>query len=257
MKLNDDELKSLWTIYKEQKDIKAKHKLIMHYVWLVKYVLQQMHLPSHSILEDADFLNIGILGLNESLERYELDRGVKFESYAIPRIRGIIQDELRKLDWLSRTARKKATELMQTTDKLRAQAGREVSTEEICQKLQITPDEYNSYLAAAAAAKASLTINEQPFITDEEPTDIFDDIADTSQENLLNVLENEERIRFITDYLTKLPERKRQVMALYYYENLTFKEIGQVLKVSESRICQIHTQIISDLRKKIIEFDKA
>ncbi len=257
MKLTEEELRSLWFAYKSQNDIKAKHKLIMYYVWLVKYVLQQMHLPSNSILEDADFLNIGILGLNESLERFELERGVKFESYAIPRIRGIIQDELRKLDWLSRTARKKATELMQVTDKLRMQVGREVSIEEICQKLQISPNEYHSYLAAAAAAKASLTMYEQPIVTEDDPKDVFDDIADTSQENLLNVLENEERIRFITDYLTKLPERKRQVMALYYYENLTFKEIGQVLKVSESRICQIHTQIISDLRKKITEFDKA
>ncbi len=257
MKLTNDELNSLWLKFKSQRDIQSKHKLIMHYVWLVKYVLQQMHLPSNSILEDSDFLNIGILGLNESLERFEIERGVKFESYAIPRIRGIIQDELRKLDWLSRTARKKATELIQTTDKLRMQTGREVSTEEICQKLEITPQEYNSYLAAAAAAKASLTMYEQPSFSDEEQGDIFDDIADTGQENYLNVIENEERIAYITNYLNKLPERKRLVMALYYYENLTFKEIGQVLKVSESRVCQIHTQIVKDLRKRVIEFENA
>lgn len=215
-----------------------------------------MHLPTNSILDEEDFLNIGMIGLHEAIERFELERGVKFESYAIPRIRGIIQDELRRLDWLSRTARKKASDFLQATDALRMQEGREVNAEEIMKKLDISPEKYKSYLAAAAAAKASVSMYETSNVSDEDGTDIFDDIADTSHEDYLNLIENDERISFIVEYLNTLQERKRLVMSLYYYENLTFKEIGQVLKVSESRICQIHTQVVKDLRKRLIEFDR-
>lgn len=256
MRMETDVVK-YWQLYQTDKSTELKHKIMLAYMWLVKYVIQQMHLPTNSILEDDDFVNIGILGLHEAIERFEPDRGVKFESYAIPRIRGIIQDELRRLDWLSRTARKKASDFLQATDALRSQIGREASEEEIMKKLDVTPEKYQSYLAAAAAAKASMSLSETQIVsTDEEGMDIIEDIADTAQSDFLEMIESDERITFITDYLTTLHERKRQVMSLYYYENLTFKEIGQVLKVSESRICQIHTQVIRDMRKRLFEFDR-
>lgn len=234
----------------------VKNQLIIHYIWLVKYVLQTMNLPSNSILTDEDFLNIGILGLNEAIERFEVNRGVKFESYAIPRIKGTIQDELRRLDWLSRTARKKAHEFVQAGDELRSKEGREVSSEEIRQKLNVSEEEYSSYLVAAAAAKASFTMNEySQGNLEEDERDYLDEIPDPSDENSLERMENEERVDFINNFLLKLTERKRLVMSLYYYENLTFKEIGQLINVSESRVCQIHSQVVSDLRLKLIEFD--
>ncbi len=252
------DIQEVWYDYKESKEIVLKHKLIMHYIWLVKYVLNSMHLPTNSILSDDDFLNVGILGLHEAIERFQLDRGVKFESYAIPRIKGIIQDELRRLDWLSRTARKKAHDFIQATDKLRSEQGREVSTEEIRTRLNVSEEEYQSYLMAAAAAKASAYLSESTQMQyNDEEGDIFDDIPDYSEENTLDRLEGEERIGFITAYLQKLNERKRLVMTLYYYESLTFKEIGQILQVSESRVCQIHSQVVADLREKLNEFDNA
>jgi RNA polymerase sigma factor FliA len=257
MTVMEPEILSLWINYAKEPTIKSKHKIMLNYIWLVKYVLQQMHLPSNSILEEQDFLNIGILGLHESIERFELHRGVKFESYAIPRIRGIIQDELRKLDWLSRTARKKAHDYIQANDTLRMSEGREVSSEEIMMKLNVTPEKYQTYLQAAAAAKASLSLFESQIQQDDEETDMLQELPDTSQENRLSIMEGEERIGFLTSYLKNLSERKRLVMTLYYYESLTFKEIGQVLNVSESRICQIHTQVIKDMRKKLNEFDNA
>ena len=229
---------------------------MIQYIWLVKYVIQTMNLPTNSILGDSDFVNIGILGLHEAIERYESERGVKFESYAIPRIKGMIQDELRRLDWLSRTARKKAHDFMQAGDELRSKEGREVSIEEIRHKLNISEEEYQSYLEAAAAAKASLYMSETTQAQLDED-DILEELPDTSQENMLTRMQNEERVDFIAKYLKNLPERKRLVMSLYYYENITFKEIGQVLNVSESRICQIHTQVIHDLREKLEEFDNA
>jgi RNA polymerase sigma factor for flagellar operon FliA len=251
-------INNLWEEFSRTKSLKAKHQLIMHYIWLVKYVLQLINLPHNSILDEEDFMNIGILGLHESIERFELSRGVKFESYAIPRIKGIIQDELRRLDWLSRTARKKAQDFMQAGDILRKSEGREVSSEEIRKKLNVSNDEYKSYLAAAAAAKASKTMTEiTQAVMDDDDRSYIEEIADVNQDNIQIVMENEERLSFLINYLQKLAEKKRLVMTLYYYENMTFKEIGIVLNVSESRVCQIHSQVLGDLKLKINEFDRA
>ncbi len=252
------DINTLWKKYEEEGALEDRHKLMLHYMWLVKYVLQQISLPANSILNEEDFLNIGMIGLHEAIERYEPDRGVKFESFAVPRIRGMIRDELRKLDWLSRTARKKAHDYLHASDSLRSEKGREVTQEEIMEKLNISPDKYNSYLQAAAAAKASMSLFEPTVITneDDEVMNILEEVPDT-QESYLDTVENEERIRFLTDYLQDLSERKRLVMTLYYYEELNFKEIGKVLNVSESRVCQIHTQVLSDMKKKLYEFDNA
>ena len=253
-----DNVLNLWAKYNKEQTLELRHQLMINYIWLVKYVLQQMSLPINSILSDEDFLNIGILGLHEAIERYEPNRGVKFESYAVPRIKGIIQDELRRLDWLSRTARKKASEFIQAGDSLRSIEGREVTSEEIRQKLNVSPEKYQSYLAAAAAAKASMSLTDTKYSNvEDEEVDILDELPDTAQESFISRLENEERLNFISKYLQNINERKRLVVTLYYYENLTFKEIGQVLNVSESRICQIHTQVLGDLREKLIELDNA
>ena len=253
----EEDISSVWLKYNQNQNLELKNRLLIHYIWLVKYVLQSMSLPSNSILDEEDFLSIGILGLHEAIDRFELERGVKFESYAIPRIKGIIQDELRRLDWLSRTARKKAQDLVHASDDLRSKAGREVSDEEIMKKLNISPEEYNSYLAAAAAAKASFGISDssKTVFNDDDERDMLDEIPDPFDMNTLNRMEDEERINFITDYLKNLTERKRQVMALYYYENITFREIGKVINVSESRVCQIHSQVVSDLRAKLKIYD--
>ncbi len=228
-------------------------------MWLVKYVVHQTSLPINTILTDEDFVNIGMLGLHEAIDRYEYERGVKFESYAIPRIKGIIQDELRKLDWLSRTARKKAHEFLQAKDSLSSEVGREVTAEEIMHKLNVTPEKYQTYLQAAAAAKSSLSLTEssQVYINDdEEEVDVLNEIPD-EEDNYLTRIEHTERLDFLTNYLAELNEKKRLVMTLYYYENLTFKDIGIVLNVSESRICQIHTQVLKDLRDRLRKYDNA
>jgi len=253
----EEDISLVWLKYSQNKNVELKNRLVIHYIWLVRYVLQSMSLPTNSILDEEDFLSIGILGLHEAIDRFELDRGVKFESYAIPRIRGIIQDELRRLDWLSRTARKKAQDLVHASDELRSRVGREVSDDEIMRKLNISPEEYNSYLAAAAAAKASFGISDssKTIYSDDDDRDLLDEIPDPYDENTLDKMEDEERINFITDYLKNLTERKRQVMSLYYYENITFKEIGKVINVSESRVCQIHSQVVIDLRAKLKAFD--
>ncbi len=258
MAVAEKDLGLLWEKYLGNNSPENKRELMFGYIWLVKYVLQAMTLPTNSILTNEDFINIGILGLNESIERFSPERGVKFESYAIPRIKGIILDELRKLDWLSRTARRRAQELLLVTDNLKKETGGEVSSEEVRLKLNVSHEEYQAYLKAAAAAKASLSLieNSQAMLA-EDDKDLLEEIPDVNQQNSLEILEGEERINNITIFLTRLNERKRLVITLYYYESLTFKDIGEVLNISESRVCQIHGQVIGDLRKNLNELENA
>lgn len=250
----------MWEEYFDTHSEPSRHRLIVSYIGLVKYVIYQMSMPVNSLLEEQDFLNIGVIGLCEAIERYDKDRGVKFESYAVPRIRGKIQDEMRRLDWLSRTARKKATELLEVTDRIRSEKGREVAPHEIIERMGITPQQFQSYLEAAAAAKASISLNDaatQVITIDDESFDPMMELPDTDYINKLTELENVERIDHITSHLTELKEKKRLVITLYYYEELTFKEIGKILEISESRVCQIHSQVIKELRVKLYEFENA
>ena len=250
----------MWAEYFDTHSEASRHRLIVSYIGLVKYVIYQMSMPVNSLLEEQDFLNIGVIGLCEAIERYDKDRGVKFESYAVPRIRGKIQDEMRRLDWLSRTARKKATELLEITDRIRSEKGREVAPHELIERMGITPQQFQSYLEAAAAAKASISLNDaatQVITIDDESFDPMMEIPDNDYINKLTELENVERIDHITSHLNDLKEKKRLVITLYYYEELTFKEIGKVLEISESRVCQIHSQVIKELRVKLYEFENA
>lgn len=239
----------------------AKRKLMLNYMWLVRYTLHTMNLPSNAILSDEDFLHVGIIGLNDAIERFEPERGIKFETFAMPRVRGTVLDEMRRLDWLSRTARKKAHELVAVSDQLRRETGREVTEEEVRARLNVSVEEYQTYLSAAAAAVASLSMNESKTslgLSDEgEERDVLQELPDMDYESPLTRITDEERMNFLLTYLKNLPERKRLVITLYYYENLTFKEIGALLSLTESRICQIHTQVCTDLKAKLTAFDDA
>ena len=259
MAIAQTEITDLWEEYHKSQKVELKHDLILHYMWVVKYVLQRTSLPTNSLLEENDFLNIGILGLNEAIERFDINRGIKFESYAVSRIRGAIQDELRKLDWLSRSTRKKAQDFINAKDALSIQEGREVTEEEIMEKLQVSPEKYQKYLAAAASARSFLSMNDSNFYIneDEEEVNILEEIPENDEDNFLNIALEKERMGFLVSYLEKLDTKKRLVMILYYYEERTFKEIGADLGISESSVCQIHTQVINDLRIKLKGFENA
>lgn len=260
--LTESKLQHIWEDYLQNQtnNDSAKRALMLHYIWLVRYALHGMNLPTYSILNDDDFLHIGIVGLSEALERYEPERGLKFETFAMPRIKGIVLDEMRRLDWLTRTARKKVHDYMDAADSLRRSEGREVSSEEIRLKLNVSSEEYTSYLSAAAAALATISIQDgqrNSSFNDDDDHDPIQDVADPDWNNVLHNLAEEEQAEYISNFLVKLPERKRNVMMMYYYEELTFKEIGQVLNVTESRICQIHSQVVHDLRLKLKAFENA
>jgi len=258
--LDEKNLILFWEDFLQNQSNDAKRSLMLHYIWLVKYALHGMNLPTYSILGEDDFLHIGIVGLSEALERYEPERGLKFETFAMPRIKGIVLDEMRRLDWLTRTARKKVHDYMDAADSLRRTEGREVSSEEIRRKLNVTQDEYTSYLSAAAASLATISMQDgqkNSAFNDDDDHDPIQEVADPEWNNVLHRLAEEEQTEYINNFLSKLPERKRNVMMMYYYEELTFKEIGEVLSVTESRVCQIHSQVVHDLRLKLKAFEHA
>ncbi len=252
----EEQLNLLWNTFHSYQGIDVKQQLMNHYLWLIKYVINSMTLSSNSILVERDFLHYGILALDDCIKRYQPELGTKFETFAVPRIKGTILDELRKLDKLSRGVRKKAQDFLYTQDNLRSIQQREVSLDEIRVKLGVTKAEFQGYLSAAASALETMSMDDSASYyrsTDED--DVFDligQIPDPSQVNIIDTLIDSERKTFVTDYIKSLPEKKRIIITLYYYEEITFKEIGLVLNITESRVCQIHTQIIKDLRSIII-----
>lgn len=256
MALSEEEISKTWLTYVTEPTLALKQKLIMNYIWLVKYVQKQMNLPPNTILTFEDFTNIGILGLYEAIDRFEPNRGVRFESFAISRVRGMIQDELRRLDWLSRSTRKKAQAFASITNEL--QASGDISQDKIIQKLGVTPERYESYLAAAAAAKASISLSDvQTVQFENEEYDIFETLTDDTEVDSLSNLVEKEKVVLIQEYIKKLEDKQSIIMSLYYYEELTFKEIGAVLNVSESRVCQIHSQVLNKLKMKFKEYEHA
>ena len=246
MNENQIDIDKLWAEYKSNTDISNKHKLITQYLWLVKYAISNMPIPSNSILEENDFLSVGMIALSDTIDKFEIERGIKFETYAIKRIKGIIKDELRRVDYLSRSTRKKAQDYQLAVDKVRVKYEGEVSTEEIRKNLNVSPEKFKSYLEAAAIAKATISLNESnsSMVTiDDETYNLLDEIPDEGS-NFLEDIDIKERKSIVFEFLQKLKENQRIIITLYYFENLTFKEIGKVLNVSESRISQIHSQVL-------------
>jgi RNA polymerase sigma factor for flagellar operon FliA len=249
--LSAEQLHQLWQRYWDQRADADRHQLILHYLWLVRYALQSLQLPEQPLLSQEDLEHIGILGLNEAIERYDPNRGTKFETYALTRIRGAILDELRKLDWLSRTARRKFHTYRQAADELRQEKGAEATAEEIRQRLGLPFEVYRSYLQAVEAAQASFSFYDSPPPTaeqEEESGDPLEEIPDPHATDPAEQLSRQQLLASITAYLERLPERKRLVIILYYYEGLTFREIGELLNLTESRVCQIHAKVLAELR---------
>ncbi|MBX3042625.1 MAG: FliA/WhiG family RNA polymerase sigma factor [Candidatus Kapabacteria bacterium] len=259
MQYNKLDIDSLWYEYKKNGSDELRQTLILNYVSLINYTISKMVLPVNTILEESDFVNIGVLGLYEAIERFEPDRQIKFETYAIKRIKGKIQDELRKLDWLSRTARKRATEFKSISDTMQQRQEKGDTEQQVLNELKISPEQYRSYLIAASDAKSSIPISDSSLKIindDDEEVNFLEEIADESQDFLSEILE-EEKQKYLASSISKLKENKRNVLVLYYFENLNFKEIGQVLGVSESRISQIHTETIKELKLKMNRYEDA
>lgn len=227
--------------YKQKRD-----QQIMKYVPLVKNVVDRfaMRLPDH--IEKDDLINVGIIGLISALQRFDKGRNVKFETYAIFRIRGAILDELRSRDNLSRSARKKDAKLTNALTALQKQLGRQANAEEISGYLGLSLDAYYKMLDDAKGISILRSGDLPPDYF--EKYSHYDVLKKYDDNDPFSLLTNNELKKKLKKAIDELPEKERLILSLYYYEELTLREIGMVLEVSESRICQIHSQAVLRLR---------
>jgi RNA polymerase sigma factor for flagellar operon FliA len=246
-------LQKEWVQYKENNDPQVRQRLLEQYLPLVKNVAGRMAMGFPKSVELSDLVNTGVIGLIEALSNFDPSRGVKFETYAVPRIRGAILDELRSLDWVPRSTRAKSREIEKAVSKLENQLGRPPSNRELAKCLKVSSQELFSTLDDVSST-TMLSLDELIY-KEEDNRQIprVETLEDLSCENVLGDLEKEELKGYMTQAISHLSEQERLVIALYYYEELTLKEIGEVMQISESRVSQIHTKAVLKLRGMIKE----
>jgi RNA polymerase sigma factor for flagellar operon FliA len=247
------ELRELWRSYKVDGDERARERLVVAYSPLVKFIAGRMAsgLPSH--VEESDLVSYGLLGLIGAIERFDLEREIKFETFAVARIKGAIIDELRSLDWVPRSVRSRARDVERAHASLEGTLGRAPTDEEMAVKLEITVDDFRDALLEIANSSV-LALDDLWTFADPEggggQISVLDTIQDPNAldpEQEANTAELKDRL---ADAIESLPERERLVIALYYYESLTLREIGEVLGVTESRVSQLHTKAVLALRSR-------
>jgi RNA polymerase sigma factor for flagellar operon FliA len=246
------ELKDLWRRYKASGDERARERLVVAYSPLVKYVAGRMSsgLPAH--VEEADLISYGLTGLISAIERFDLSREIKFETYAITRIRGAIIDELRTLDWVPRSVRARAREIERANMKLEARFQRAPTDEEMSSELSVTLEEFHDALLSISNSTI-VALDELWNVSDStgDSVSLLDTLPDRGAPDPQTAVDQSELRDRIADAIAALPEREKLVVALYYYENLTLREIGEVLGVTESRVSQLHTKAVLRLRSKL------
>ena len=246
------ELKGLWKKYKEEGDARSRERLVLAYSPLVKYVAGRMSsgLPAH--VEEADLISYGLLGLISAIERFDLEREIRFETFAITRIKGSIIDELRSLDWVPRSVRAKAREIERTNAKLENQLHRAPSDSEMAAALDTTVEEFQESLVRISNSSV-VALDELWTVSDSsgDQVSLLDTIQDPTAVDPAQEMDLTDMKDRLADAIARLPEREKLVVALYYYENLTLREIGEVLGVTESRVSQLHTKAVLRLKSRL------
>jgi RNA polymerase sigma factor for flagellar operon FliA len=247
---------ALWRDYKQTNDPRLRERLILHYSPLVKYVAGRVGAGLPPNVEQADLVSYGVFGLIDAIEKFDLGREIKFETYAINRIRGSISDELRAIDWIPRSVRSKARDVEKAYARLEATLHRTPDEEEVAAELKISVDELRtifsqvSYVNVAALDELLTAGGDRG-----DSVTLGDTLQDARAEDPMLAFESEETKYLLARAVNALPEREKVVISLYYYEGLTLAEIGQVLGVTESRICQMHTKAVLQLRAKLADTD--
>jgi len=243
---------SLWRKYRASRDRQLRDRLILTYAPLVKFVAGRLGsgLPAH--VDEGDLVSYGLLGLIGAIERYDPDRDVKFETYAIARIKGSIIDELRAMDWVPRSVRARARDIERAIGELEAHSGRAPSEEEIAAKLGVSQDELDENLLEIS--RSSIAALDELWTISSSGGDqvaLIDTIEDTQGPEPQAALAKTEMREALGEAIARLPEREKLVVTLYYYEELTLREIGEVLGVTESRVSQLHTKAILRLKARL------
>lgn len=252
----DVELRDLWKRYKADGDRNARERLVLAYSPLVKYVAGKMGSGLPSYVDDADLVSYGLTGLISAIERFEPSREIKFETYAMSRIKGAIIDELRSMDWVPRSVRMRAREFERANAKLEHKLHRAPTDQELANELGITPDELQEHIQQISNS-AVIALDELWSVSDSSggQVSLLDTIEDPNAADPEKAFDAVNVKEQIAEAISRLPEREKLVIALYYYENLTLREIGEVLGVTESRVSQLHTKAVLRLKSRLQDSD--
>ena len=246
----------LWSRYQEAGDPGIRDALILNYPPLVKYVASRVSVGLPQNVEHADLVSYGMFGLIDAIDKFEPDRGFKFETYAISRIKGAILDELRSIDWVPRSVRSKVRSVEKAFAKLEAREGRAPTDEEVAAELGWTEPQFQQVLSQISVVGMA-ALDEILLVGGDrgEALTLGDTIADSSH-GPTGAFEVTEVRQMLSQAINGMPEREKVVLTLYYYESLTLSEIGRVLGVTESRVCQIHTKAMIQLRSRLAGLDR-
>lgn len=245
--MNKNQKEKLWEEYTKYRTSSAREKLILEYIELVKIISGRLSMYLGNNVEYDDLIGYGSLGLIDAIDKFDYNKGVKFETYASFRIRGAIIDEIRKLDWVPRTVRKKQKDLKNAISKIELQAGRKATEEDLVKELGVSSDELNDLRSQIELSSIS-SLDEYMETGTVHLSSIESNQEFTSPEKNIETQELKESLANIIDTLTK---REREVITLYYYEELTLKEISYILDITESRVSQLHRRALEKMKEKL------
>jgi len=243
----DKSADTLWQSFSETRNEKIREKLLFQYLPLVKQIAGGIigKLPSSVVIDEL--IDAGVIGLLESIDRYDTQASVKFETYAFTRVRGAMMDELRKMDWAPRSLREKTKRLDEAQRVLASKLGRQPNQEEIAEYLEITLDKFHQ-LSKEVIAVNPISFDQEKFSGGGESTNLYDVVEEQNEITPMKSLEDKELKTLVVQEIEKLPKNEKLLIALYYYEELTLREIGEILNLSESRVSQIHSKVVKKMK---------
>ncbi len=252
-RLSEEELTALWESYfKDKNNKQIRDALIVQYIYLIRYVVGRIKVTLPSTISVEDIAGYGVEGLINAIERFSIQRNTRFETYALIRIRGAILDRIRSEDFLPRSVRRKIKEIKVAQEYLKQEIGRMPTTTEVANYLGMDVEKVNQILSEDTVMTS---IYDRKGANDDS-VEIIDTIQDTNKLNPQENMEEKNVKQELERALQRLPERERIIMVLYYQENMTLKEIGSTINMSESRVCQLHAQAIMKL-KNILSGNRA
>lgn len=243
-----EDIQQVWHAYRETNNVEYRNRLVERFLPLVKYNAERIWARLPDGVELDDLISAGTFGLMDAIDAFDLNRGVKFETYCVPRIRGAMLDELRTMDWVPRLVRSKAARMEAARKELEANLGRPPRPDELAGKLGITLDQLQEYVGEATAVSL-VSLNKKWYETDSyKDVREIDILEDKKAEDPTHRLQNRDLMRLVTRGLNR---NERLIIILYYYEDMTMKEIGATLDLSESRVSQMHSSIVARLQTQL------
>lgn len=241
---------TLWETYEETKSEKIRERLLLNYLPLVRQIAGGIIGKLPSSVSVDEMIDAGVIGLLESIDRFDKKAEVKFETYAFTRVRGAMMDELRKMDWAPRSLRDKSKRVEEAKKRLVEKNGRQPSNSELAEELDIPLQKYYQ-LSKEISAINPISLDKEMTSGEGETTNMYDIIPDKDVISPVEDMEDKELKAQMVSEIEKLPKKEKLVVALYYYEELTLREIGEILNLSESRVSQIHSKVVKDLKNRL------